>query len=633
MKYGKYILIALLVLSTSCKKFLEPKPTDFLTPVNYYQTKAQLDLSLNGVYQTLAQASCYGEIYQYTITNATDESITNFNYTTPGVSFYNATAANADVINFWTNLYTGIERANLLLENINVATDITDVDRKHIKGETTFLRAYYYFLLTQWYGDVPLRIKSTGSAVDTDFPFTGTKDVYDFVIAEMTTADDLLADQQTDKFNYTERVTVTAVEGVLARVCLYAAGNPVNDTKRYNDALTWANKVISSGKHKLNPDYTQIFKLESADNYDLTNREVMWEVGFSWDLANTGRLTASQVRVGIPTLAISVGKIFGWTNIYPRVFKSYESVINPAAPVPNQDLSPDLRREWNCPVFTWTGGDATVLPTPSYFAYNNYWDRYPGKWRRQYEVVIPRDNNNSPRNLPVIRYADVLLMMAEADNEKNGPTQTAIDAVNLVRKRGYGENLQGKSIVKINVTNGGTGYTTTPTVTISGGGGSGATAIATISGGKVTAINLTSLGSNFNSIPVVTISGGAGSAAAGSAVLSDASLTPDKYASTDIFRKTIQDERLRELNGEFFRRQDLKRWGLLISTLKTMVNEATVGSTDKNPDNTPVIPAVASGSRPKYIAPGNNITTKDIYLPIPQTEMTYNHLAKQNAGY
>ncbi len=632
-RYGIMLAVSFLLANTGCKRYLEPTPSDFLTPETYYQNKSQLSLSLNGIYQVMSQAASYGEMYQYTITNATDESVTNFNTNLPGPSFYNSTPSNSDVINYWANLYTGINRANLLLENINVATDISDNDRRHIKGEAVFLRAYYYFLLTQWFGDVPLRLNATGSALDTDFEFTGTKEVYDFVIGEMTTAEGLLNDQPADAFNYTERVTLTTVQGMLARVCLYAAGQPVNDTKRMAEALSWAQKVVASGKHRLTPDYTQIFKLESADGYDLANREVMWEVGFSWNPTNTGRLTASQVRVGIPTQAMSVGRSYGWTNIYPRVFKAYESVINPAAPVPNQDLSPDLRREWNCPVFTYTGGDATTPPNPSYFAYNNYWDRYPGKWRRQYEIVTPRDNNNSPRNLPIIRYADVLLMLAEADNELNGPTALGIDAVNQIRKRGYGENIQGKSVIRVNVSAGGSGYTSAPVVTITGGGGSGTTATATISGGRITAINLTTLGANYSTAPTVTITGGGGSGAAADAVLSDATLTADKYASKEVFRKTIQDERLRELNGEFLRKQDLKRWGLLIPTLRAMVSEATSGSTDRNPDGTQVIPPAASNVRAKYTIPGSNISEKDIYLPIPQTEITYNRQARQNPGY
>lgn len=631
MKFQKYLLILSLLSFISCKEYLETTPSDFLTPVNFYQNKTQLTLSLNGVYQVMSQSSCYGEIYQHAMTQSTDESILNYLNTSPSAGYYNVTAGNAEITNYWNNLYTGIDRANMLLENINVATDLSDLERQQIKAEAIFLRAYYYFLLTQWYGDVPLRLASTKSALGTDFPFTPSKEVYNFIIDEMTAAEAMLSQQKASSFNYTEKVTQTTVQGILARVCLYAAGNPINDTKRYAEALSWAQKVVSSGEHRLNPDYSQLFKLESADGYDNVNREVMWEVGFSWNPLNTARLTASQVRIGMPTSANSIGRVYGWTYVYPRLFKSYESVIYAAAPAGSQDLSPDLRREWNCPVFYWSGGSATAVPTATNYTYSNYWDRYPGKWRRQYETVIPRDNNNSPRNLPIIRYSDVLLMLAEADNEINGPTSLGIEAVNEVRSRGYGETLQGKSVVSIAVTNGGRNYTSAPTVTISGG--TGATARATVSGGRVTAVNLTSLGANFTAEPVISFSGGGGTDAAARGTLSNAALAASKYADKDSFKKAIQDERLRELNGEFLRRQDLRRWGILVSTLKTMLREISEGSIDKNPNNSPVIPAAAANQRNKYSIPGNNISNKDLYLPIPQNELTYNRQAKQNPGY
>src|SRR5205085_4345541 len=120
---------------------------------------------------------------------------------------------------------------------------------------------------TQWFGDVPLKTKSTLGQEDAQIAFTAQKEVYDFVISEMTEAEGLLAEQKSSTFTYNERVTQTTVQGILARVCLFAAGNPVNDTKRYRDALTWANKVKTSGLHRLNPDYRQVFINMSADAY------------------------------------------------------------------------------------------------------------------------------------------------------------------------------------------------------------------------------------------------------------------------------------------------------------------------------------------------------------------------------
>jgi len=232
-----------------------------------------------GVYLTLSQLSYYGDQYPLIVTNSTDEGLYNLNNTSQQIFYYNETSSDAINSALWSNFYTGIDRANRLLENINVAKDISDVDRKHVMAEALFLRAYFYFMLVQWYGDVPLRLTSTQSAADGPLAFTPAKTIYDTVIAQMTAAEGMLTDQKASSLSYNERITYTAVQGILARVCLYAAGYPINDTRRYADALAWAKKVVASGEHKLNPDYSQIFKLESADGYDNINRESIWRSG------------------------------------------------------------------------------------------------------------------------------------------------------------------------------------------------------------------------------------------------------------------------------------------------------------------------------------------------------------------
>ena len=299
-----YILLIFIVAipGVSCKKYLNTTPTDFLTPSTYFTSKAQLNAALAGVYLTLSQLSYYGDQYPLIVTNSTDEGLYNLNNATQQIAYYNETSSDAINSGLWSNFYTGIDRANRLLENINVAKDISDVDRKHVMAETLFLRAYFYFMLVQWYGDVPLRLSSTQSAADGPLAFTPAKAIYDTVIAQMTVAESMLTDQKASSLTYNERITYTAVQGILARVCLYAAGYPVNDTRRYADALAWAKKVVASGEHKLNPDYSQIFKLESADGYDNINRESIWEIGFTWNPA-TLALTAKATEIGVPTSA------------------------------------------------------------------------------------------------------------------------------------------------------------------------------------------------------------------------------------------------------------------------------------------------------------------------------------------
>ncbi|QEH41783.1 RagB/SusD family nutrient uptake outer membrane protein [Chitinophaga sp. XS-30] len=630
---------------SSCKKILETIPSDFVSPEVYFTKKANFDAALNGVYKVLGTNNLYGDNYQHLVTATTDELVYATGGSIPKIPWYNATSADPQVGSVWTALYDGVDRANVVLAYIDGPSDLTDTDRKHIKGETVFLRAYLYFMLTQWYGDVPLRLTATNSPSDANMPFTPTKEVYDWVIDEMIIAEGLLSDQKATDFQYSERVTQTAVQAILARVCLYAAGEPVNDTRRYEDAAKWARLVVGSGIHKLNPDYREIFKLQTKDQYDLTYRESIWEVGFSVNSNAPEQSAPGQVRVGIPTSSDVVGRSDGRLFVYPRLFRTYESFQYTTATNAIREVSPDQRRDWCVAPFKYSGGGITAPPAMAAVAYNLYYTRYPGKWRRT-EENEPRLPTQSPTNYSIIRYADVLLMLAEAETALNSgqPTSEAIELVNQVRRRAYGE-FNGKIITGINVVNGGTtDYSQVPTVTISGAGGTGATAVAVLTAGKVSSIQVTDPGENYPDNTTVTISpapGDNGAGAAATAVLNgNGELSPDQTIDQGAFLKAIQDERLMELNGEFLRKQDLKRWGILVSTVKQMRTDITSGSSDIKPsDGLQLVPpavvpyAPSNVTKTHYTRSADNIEDKNIFLPIPIAELLYNNQAKQNPGY
>lgn len=569
------LLVAALLSSTSCN-ILDTKPTDFVDPTQYYNTQVQLNNALSSVYDDLGKNPFYASVYPTVFVNSTDESYYN---TSSGSSIpgYNATSADANVANLWTQLYNGIDRANLLLANMDRATGVSAADMRHIRGEATFLRAYYYFMLTQWWGDVPLRTTPTTSAADGQIAFTPSKDVYEFVIKEMTTAEDLLKDQIASSFAFNERITQTVVQGVLARVCLYEAGAPLNVTGRYADALSWAKKVQASGLHQLNPDFTQVFKNMSADAYDNTYRESMWEIGFYYNSTNSSLREASQSNIGIAaangsTAAATFGQTVPLEYATGILYKAYQATITytgtPLTPV--TDVSQDLRRDWTVAPITYTNGTSAGVETA--VGPIKIWNRYVGKWRRQYEPT-PRQATDTGRNWPVLRYSDVLLMLAEAENEVNGPTAAAYDALNQVRRRGYGLLLSPAPVP---------------------------------APPAATAVNLTGL-------------------------------------TQATFRQAVRDERLRELAFEGFRRQDLKRWNILVPTVTSTYQTALNGSTTVLPNGLQVVPAatgttaLGTNTTATVLLPysfiGANIDANDVLLPIPTVEVTNNRLAKQNTGY
>ncbi len=620
MKHIYITLIFFAAAMCSCKKVLDTTPTEFVTPTNYYNTAAELQTALNGVYRTLATSGLYQAIYSFHLNISTDEVCTRATGV-PQETMYNYDSNNASVTTMWRDLYFGIERANLLIENINKPA-MDESKRSLIKGETLFLRAYFYFILASNFGDVPLILKPTGSIQDVNVARTPQKDVFNQVLADMTTAEGLLASQKTTKVVSSGVVTQTAVQAILAKVCLRMAGFPINDISKYNDVLTWTNKVVNSGEHALNPNYQQIFINIAQDKYDI--KESMWEVEFYGSNVTIYGAGGGALGnyMGTPSSDLNIGGSAGWLTVSKKLFDSYD--VDPVSTA-NPKVSFDLRRDWNCANYNWGTGIPGVKSAPI----TNPWLMYAGKFRREYEVATPKDKNTTPQNYPIIRYADVLLMRAEAENYINGPTPQAYSDINQIRRRGFGI-LQGNLVKTVTITNGGSGYTTVPTVTITGGGGSGATGTATISGGKVTGVILTNKGNiaapYYTVAPTIAFSGGGGTGAAATATITsatDADLPAN--LSKDDFQKAIRDERARELCYEGVRRQDLIRWGNFYNDMKDFLAYALANGVPNLTNGQPGATGPAT--------PANNVSPRNLLLPIPQYDISLNTSLTQNPGY
>jgi hypothetical protein len=287
--------------------------------------------------------------------------------------------------------------------------------------------------------------------------------------------------------------------------------------------------------------------------------------------------------------------------------------------------------------------------------------------------------NITPINFPILRYADVLLMLAEAENQVNGgPDQVAYDAINQVRRRAFGLSTT-TPVASISVvsgmtlsTSGNTGYlTSVPNVpiTFTGGGGTGATGVATVaSSGKVTAVTVLNPGSGYTSAPTVTIgtawaantvystgtqvfngnyvytittagtstttpptqTSGASTAAttgavftyAGTRATATATIATTQVDLTGLnqtsFQQAVEDERARELCYESLRKADLIRWGIWVSTMNNLAADmkANAGTT------------YSYGS-----LAGSNITSRNNLFPIPASELSVNSAATQNPGW
>lgn len=429
----KYILfpclLAFCFLIPSCSKFLSTSPEDFLSPINYYETEEQLQAALNGVYSRLQQDGLYGaNLWSYQ--DIADEffwSLTNVTQTSPNIAIYKHTTSDSQVKSLWQICYEGIGQANTLLANINKPA-MDEKRRDVIQGEALFLRAYYYFLLVSRFGQVPMTLEPITSPTGNNMPASSIREVYDRIILDMETAEKLVLPIQ--NIGYGGRVSKSAVRGILARVNLYMAGYPLQDKSRLTETVKWTSMLMEDEVHKLNPDYTDIFKRYARDEYDIG--ESIWEVEFWGNRADaylsSGRLgSRNGIEMRSNNYLDSIGFAYGQVSALARLYRRYESG--------------DTRRDWAIAPFRFSSsGKHTNWKT------NELYERNCGKWRREYEVVKPKNKNYTPQNFPILRYADVLLMHAEAVNELEGPS-AALPALNEVRARANASLYEGANAI------------------------------------------------------------------------------------------------------------------------------------------------------------------------------------------
>lgn len=420
--YNKIIsAISLIVVLGSCTDFLTTEPQDFISPENYYKTGDDVYSALGATYRTLGDFNCYGQHLAY---EALVDDLGYWDWkSTPSnminrVYSWNYTSSQADIKKIWDNLYSGINRANELLENIDGA-GMDNGLRETYRNEALFLRAYFHFLLVSNWGDIPLKLTRTTSAELVNIARTPQEEVLQKIADDIETVIESETLNKADKLDHAGRVTQTAAQGILARVYLKMAGAPVNKgIEMYKKALFYAQEVEKSNIHHLNDNYSQIFINHAQNVYDKDFRECIWEAQFYGNsVTDPGKSTGYSYignRLGIES---KNEDIIGYGYGYVRARLNFIDLYDDT----------DVRKERNIATYIYDSkGNKTNVGVSM---------RCVGKWRREDEILLPKHKNYTPINFPILRYADVLLTIAEAENEVNGPTEVAYDAINEVRKR------------------------------------------------------------------------------------------------------------------------------------------------------------------------------------------------------
>ncbi|MGN6420759.1 MAG: RagB/SusD family nutrient uptake outer membrane protein [Pseudobacter sp.] len=414
----------IVLLFGSCNKFLDTKPVDSITPETYYKTQSDLDRALSAVYDRLGDRRTYGSAL-YGFLAFSDEFYLKNQPT--GYMSNTLDASMLELNRCWEALYVGIERANMLLDYIGGA-EVPDSAKNEIKGQALFLRGFYYFVLADNWGAVPLKLTSTKSPLEPNITRTPLAEVYAQIVKDMKEAEGLVKD--ITAYGYSGRITKSAVQGVLARVFLTMAGEPLKDESKYAEAKTYAQKVIDSKIHALNPSFSQIFINLSQDKYDI--KESIWEVeyfGNNQGVVREGGYVGSWMGIFCPNL--DTGFAYDHVHVTAKVYNSYEAN--------------DRRRDWTVAPYRFavvSGSSPRAVVKRTDWTSTQIYERSVGKYRREYEVTTPKDQDFTNINFPMLRYADVLLMYAEAESHIGGATATAIEYVNQVRRRGFGKPVE-----------------------------------------------------------------------------------------------------------------------------------------------------------------------------------------------
>lgn len=428
MKKLRYTIVCAVAAATVSCSFLDTYPEDFSTPEDFYETYDELNSALLGVYATLADGSLYGNNMLGRMGLSADLGYERYSFDETSVGYYDVSAADSKISGYWRDLYAGIGRANTVLANLDRPKDMTDEQRTSVEAQARFLRAYYYFMLTSRFGAVPLitRVPDDSGKKHVQIAQTPQRDIYLFVISEMEQVAESLPDASSLAGG--GRLSKSAAYGILARVALYMAGNPLDEEGMYGKAKEYAERVIGYGCHRLNPVYEDIFKNYIQDKYDIA--ESIFEVEFYGNNQSAYTTTAGQVgRInGIYYYTVVEGKDWGASLGALRASSYFYELFDAS----------DVRRDWTIASYEFNGttGDKVEISA------GDHWKRCCGKFRREFELISPKDLQYTPINFPILRYADILLMYAEGvacdPSSSAAEIAQAYEYVNMVRRRGHG---------------------------------------------------------------------------------------------------------------------------------------------------------------------------------------------------
>lgn len=450
MKLKKLFVLALVAFGfASCENFLEVESPSKYDDEYIFTKSSEIERALNGVYAQLLNGNTYGNYYLSNLClnsdvdmwasgteTATDDSYRRFDSTPLGSAGSKA----------WNAAYMGIEYANNFIAQLEQSPIYNNEDEDiqaqldQMMGEAKVLRAIFYHDLVVLWGDVPFSLTPVSEADDNKallLPVTDRTEIHRQLIEDLKAASEKMQ-FASEIANGVERVSKEAAWTMIARMALTAGGyslrpdtanpknygtmeRPSNYKEFYQTAMEYAGKVIESGTHSLAKPFNMVFIDEC--NYIVTsNDDPIFEIPFAKN--STGSIGYIHGPSGAVYEGASVApNIWGASNGGACLSAFYRFFFDPA----------DKRRDFVNGMWDYTYDGIPNLRN-HLTVRNNKWSKFWGP------SLGAETSGNTGINYPLMRYADVLLMYAEAANEINeGPTAEAIDALKQVRMRAFGD--------------------------------------------------------------------------------------------------------------------------------------------------------------------------------------------------
>ena len=413
---GIALLMLIITVSVSCSdEFVDRKAPYSLDSENYFNSEDDYNQALIGAYDLLHASYVnvmLGEIASDN-TNSGGESATDV------VGFQQIddmthTSSNANLKNIWDWMFAGVQRANYIME----FKDKTDFANKpQVLAETRFLRAYYHFELVKWFGPIPLNGDKRFSVEDvTRVPRSSIPEVYATIEADLLYAIENLKPLSPDIAK--GRATKGSAQALLGKVYLYQ--------NKFVNAANVLNDLIASNSYSLVADYNSIFETAGENG-----PESVFEVQYT----NTEGASFTCLQCSEGNVAVGFN---GVRNYSGPVFSDGYSFNVPRAEVVNAFEAGDRRKA------------VAILDIAAFAAANpnvNYGVgfKHTGYFNRKYipragDAVLGDQHLTNGTNYRAIRYADVLLMAAEANNRGGIDDAKARQYLNEVRRRAFGDN-------------------------------------------------------------------------------------------------------------------------------------------------------------------------------------------------